>query len=179
MTAPRIEDLFGEEIFPGFPFRNDNWLAVAFERDDYDNTRMPEWFFRAATRHFNQDGENKLLIMGEPVLSPHFSQEIGDIPFDWEHYRSFMLSAERSAIEYKMASEDRKCGCWADPEMTIFGGAPEKMSELLNDAGGRDAMLAHIEQEFFLGEPTGNEDMRSFFRGLLFPEHRKTKEAQA
>jgi hypothetical protein len=174
MIASQIKDLFEDEIFPSFPFSNVNWLAVAFERDDYDNARMPEWFFCAATRRFNQDGENKLLIMGEPVVSPHFSQETADIPFDWEHYRNFMLSTERSAVEYKMASEDRKCGCWTDSEMTIFGGVPEKMIELFNDFGGRNAMLAHIEQEFFLDEPSGYEDMRLFLRGLLFPEHRKT-----
>jgi len=173
MIAFKVDDLFERAIFPGFPFRNRDWLAIAFERNSYDNTRLPEWFFRSASQHFNADGQNKLLIKGDCFALSEQIAEVVAVDFDWDSYRNFMLSPESYSLEYKMASKDRSCGCWADAELTIFGGSPEEMTAVLADFGGADAVLARVEREFFLDERDGNEDLRAYFRGLLFPEHRR------
>jgi len=175
MAALAVDDLFEAEIFPEFPFRNRHWLAVAFERNSHDNTRMPEWFFRAASKHFNPDGKSKLLVKGDCFALDGQLAEVIAVAFDWESYRDFMLSRAGFSIEYKMANDDGTCACWADAELTIFGGAFDKMIKLLDDHGGRNSMLTRIEEEFFLDERAGNEDMRAFFRGLLFPECRNDR----
>lgn len=172
MTARSIYDIFENHIFPGFPFRNRDWLAVAFERNSHDNARMPEWFFRCASKHFNRDGQEKLLIKGDCFALDGRPKEVVEVAFNWDDYHNFMLLPEGFSLEYKMVSEDGACGCWADAELTVFGGAADEMTGLFDDLGGRNSMLASIEREFFLDEPTGNEDMRAYFRGLLFPDCR-------
>jgi hypothetical protein len=172
MNLSSLEIAFEREIFPGFPFRNRDWRAVAFERDNYDNSRIPEWFFRSASMCFNDDGKNTLSIKGDCFALDGHVSEIVEVPFEWEDYRDFMLSPQAFSIEYKMVSKDGACACWTDAELTVFGGEAEKMTRVLDTNGGADSILEKIEQEFFLGASSGYEEMRTFFRGLLYPEQR-------
>lgn len=171
MTVGAIDDLFSNRIFPGFPFKDRSWLAVAFERNMYDNTRMPEWFFLGASTIFNPSGRSKLLIKGD-CFALEGRDEVAHVDFIWDSYAGFMRSQEGFSLEYKMTNDAADFGCWADAELTIVGGEQGRMDALFNRCGGREPMLERIEREFFLDEPTGNEDMRSYFRGLLFPDSR-------
>ncbi|HYG05103.1 MAG TPA: hypothetical protein VD865_01680 [Stenotrophomonas sp.] len=171
MTASIVDPLFSDHIFPDFPFKNQNWLAVAFERNGYDNTRMPEWFFREASNVFNPSESSKLLIKGD-CFALEGRGKIACVGFNWDCYSRFMRSAEGFSLEYKMANGTADFACWADPELTVIGGESSKMDEVLDRCGGRESMLGHIEREFFLDEPAGNEDMRRYFRGLLFRDGR-------
>lgn len=174
MTHHMITDLFTDRIFPGFPFRNQHWLAVAFERNMYDAARMPEGFFREASRVFNPSRKSKLLMTGDCfVLEGRV--DVALVGFDWDGYSSFMRSKEGFSLEYKMASDSGDWGCWADQELTVVGGEQRKMDRLLEQCGGRESMLKRMETEFFLDEPAGNEDMRAYFRGLLFPDEREPR----
>lgn len=171
MIASLADHLFSDEIFPGFPFKSQSWLAVAFERNRYDNTRMPEWFFREASMVFNPSGSSKLFIKGD-CFALEGRDEIASVGFDWDSYSGFMRSPEGFSLEYKMANGAADFACWADPELTVIGGESDRMDVLLDKCGGRESMLGHIEREFFLDESTGNEDMRSYFQGLLFRDRR-------
>lgn len=171
MIADVVDDLFSDRIFPGFPFKNQSWLAVAFERNMYDNTRMPEWFFREASIAFNPSESSKLLIKGDCFVLEG-QDEVARIRFNWDSYSRFMQSPEGFSLEYKMANDAADFGCWADAELTVVGGESSKMDALLDRCGGRESMLRRIEREFFLDEPAGNEDMRIYFQGLLFPDRR-------
>lgn len=61
---------------------------------------------------------------------------------------------------------------WFFREASNVFNPSSKMDELLDRCGGREPMLGRIEREFFLDEPAGNEDMRRYFRGLLFRDGR-------
>ena len=67
------------------------------------NARMPEWFFRSASKRFNPIGNNRLLINGDCFLLDGRAAEIAGVSFDWESYRTFMLSPEGFSLEYNMA----------------------------------------------------------------------------
>lgn len=58
MTVSIVDPLFSDHVFPDFPFKNQNWLAVAFERNRYDNTHARVVFPRGIKRvqSFKQDG---------------------------------------------------------------------------------------------------------------------------
>lgn len=167
-----LNSIFLRDPRPEFPFRDPSWIAVAFERNAYDNARMPEWFFRAASERFGRLGDNKLLIAGDCFIGAGLP-EVCAQPFEWESYRAFMLGAEAYSVEYRMASDDLRCGCWADADITVFGGVPAQMSALLDDLGGAERLLNHMRQEFLLGDVAGYEEMDKFFQRLLFPAKRE------
>jgi len=133
---------------------------------------MPERFFHEASLVFNPSRESKLLIMGD-CFALEGRSDVASVDFVWDDYSSFMRSKDGFSLEYKMASDSGNFGCWADPELTVVGGEQDKMDMLLEQFGGRESMLKRIETGFFLDEPAGNEDMRAYFRGLLFPNERK------
>jgi hypothetical protein len=172
MNPAEIENVFASEIYPSYPFRNNLWLAIPFERDAYDGARMPEWFFRAAQKHFNPAGTGSLFIKGDCFVQDGHS-EVSRVDFEWEPYRSFMLSKEGFSMEYKVVSDAGECGFWADPESTIFGGDAAKMHALLSEHGGRLAMLTRCNLELF-GDSAGYDEMRAYVRNLLFPEERRS-----
>lgn len=166
-----LNSVFLKNPDPDFPFRNPSWIAVAFERNSYDNTRMPDWFFRAASKHFGGMGAVELLIAGDCFQKAGLP-EVSVESFEWERYRKFMLRPEAYSVEYKITSADLQCGCWADPDITVFGGAPAQMSAVLDDLGGAKRLLEHMRQEFLLGAVDGYEEMDQFFQRLLFPNLR-------
>lgn len=171
MTKEMMNGLFAGQIFPEFPFKKHNWLAVAFERNMYDGARMPEWFFREASLVFNPSRELKLLVMGD-CFTLEGRNELALVDFTWDEYAKFMRSKDGFSLEYKIASDLGDFACWADAELTVVGGEQDRMDILLNHFGGRESMLGCIEKEFFLDKPVGNEDMRVYFRKLLFPSER-------
>ncbi|HSX63873.1 MAG TPA: hypothetical protein VLF15_04040 [Pseudoxanthomonas sp.] len=170
-SAEALNSVFREDLEPDFPFQDSSWIAVAFERNAYDNTRMPEWFFQTMSKHFGDFGKIALLIAGDcfagaglPAVCP--------IPFEWESYRTFMLRPETYSVEYRMTSTDMQCGCWADADITLFGGTPVQMSAVLDELGGPERLLHHMRQEFLLGDVDGYDAMDKFFQRLLFPSKR-------
>ena len=161
----KINSIFLEEAGPEDYFKDPAWIAVAFERNAYDNTRMPEWFFSAASRQARTHGDVMLMIAGDSALRGE--EDVHVLPFDWESYRTYMLKQGARSVEYRMASEHLLCGCWADPDITVFGGAPALMSTLLDEIGGTEVMLNHMRQEFVLGDVESYEKMDAFFHHLL------------
>lgn len=175
-NADALNSVFLDIPTGDFPFSNPAWIAVAFERNAYDKSRMPEWFFRAASEYFGRDGAVEWLIAGDCFVQDGLP-EICAQSFNWQSYREFMFGPKTHSTEYRMAAADRSCGCWADPDITIFGGEPKQMSVLLAALGGPDHLLAHMRQEFLLGDVAGHSDMDHFFQGLLFPDRRKRQSA--
>ncbi|MGH8081687.1 MAG: hypothetical protein ACREP7_14015 [Lysobacter sp.] len=171
-AADTLNKVFLDDPRGDFPFGHAAWIAVAFERNAYDNSRMPEWFFRGAAEYFGANGTVEWLIAGDCFKFAELPQ-ISAQPFDWLGYHEFMLRPETYSTEYRMAAADGTCGCWADADITIFGGEPDRMSALLASVGGPDRLLAHMRQEFLLGDVAGYGDMDLFFQGLLFPSRRK------
>lgn len=167
-----LNSIFSKGPYPEFPFQDQDWIAVAFDRNAYDNTRMPEWFFRAASARFCSDSDIELLIAGD-LFTGAGLPAVCTQPFEWESYRTFMLRPEAYSVEYRMASDDLHCGCWADADITVFGGAPAQMSALLADLGGAEKLLDHMRQEFLLGDVAAYEEMDKYFQRLLFPEKRE------
>lgn len=169
MNREQLDQIFGSQIFPGFPFRREDWIAVAFERNRYDNTRLPQQFFESASQHFSSPRNRSLFVSGDLFDNG----KIARVDFKWQEYRSFMLSPDSFSLEYKIFSENLSCACWADEEITIFGGSPAQMNAVMDDYGGRDSFLSTMEDEFFLKSREGNSDMRHYLAGLLFPEQRR------
>jgi hypothetical protein len=116
-------------------------------------------------------GAVELLIAGDCFQKAGLP-EVSVESFEWERYRKFMLRPEAYSVEYKITSADLQCGCWADPDITVFGGAPAQMSAVLDDLGGAKRLLEHMRQEFLLGAVDGYEEMDQFFQRLLFPNLR-------
>lgn len=146
-------------------FKDPAWKAVAFDRNAYDNTRMPEWFFRAASDEAQRLGDFRLIIADDAAVSG--AVEVHVLPFEWGSYSSYMLGKGASSVEYRMASENLLCGCWADPDITVFGGSPALMHSVFQALGGEDVLLNRMRQEFFHGDVQSYGEMDRFLRCLL------------
>ena len=173
-----LASVFSIHLNPDFQFRDETWIAVAFERNAYDNTRMPEWFFRVASHQFARSGAVGLLIQGDYFSEAGLS-EVTVEPFEWSSYQEFMLRPEAYSLEYRMASSDLQCGVWADADITVFGGEPTLMTAVIDELGGANVLLEHMRQEFLLGDISGYQEMDEYFQRLLFPGLRKAGGASA
>lgn len=166
-----INRIFLQDADPDYPFSDPSWVCVAFERNFYDNTRMPNWFFIAASKFFNANGATELFVSGDCFLDSGLPS-VCVVPFEWESYRRLMLRPDLYSVEYRMASSDLQCGCLADPDITVFGGVPSIMAALLDSLGGSSRLLEHMRQEFLLGDLASYKEMDQFFHRLLFPDQR-------
>ena len=168
----QLKSVFSADSSADFPFQNSEWVAVAFERNQYDNTRIPQWFFRTASERFGSEPNSVLLIAGD-LFGQSEEDKVKRVRFTWEDYRQFMLTPEVYSVRYQMASEDLRCGCWADEDITVFGGDPELMTQVLGDLGGSDIMLAHMRKEFILSDVDAYPQFDEYLQGLLSPNKRK------
>jgi hypothetical protein len=154
-----------------FPFRDMSWRAVAFERNSYDNARLPQWFFEAASGVFSPSGEGDLLIAGDCFDSAGLPR-VCRVPFNWTAFRAKMLEPAFYSVEYQIANSDLTCGCLADAEITIFGGEPVRMAQVFERLGGEERLLQIMRQEFLLGDTGAYEEMDRFLQGLIDPKKR-------
>lgn len=161
-------DLFSARIFPNFPFQREDWLAVAFERDNYDNARLPEDFFEVVSEEFRAAGESTLLIKGYGEMFDRLPGQILEIEFCWAKYRQAVLSPPYYSVEYKLVGVAGSCACWADPELTVWGGGRETMSKVITRLGGERNLLDRMLKDFYLTpDGTDNEELRRYLRRLI------------
>lgn len=161
-----IFDIFSRTIFPGFPFREPEWIAIAFERDNYDNTRMPEWFFREAADEFSADGRMLIKGYGENFCG-HPSNTL-ELAFSWDEYKKFMLSKKGYSPEYLMVGAAGSWACRADGELAVFGGEPTRMNRIFARHGGKDEVFAAMQRDFSLHDEQRNSELRTYLRELVF-----------
>ncbi|MEI2454003.1 hypothetical protein [Lysobacter firmicutimachus] len=176
MSGLAFASVFCERAHPDFPFRDRSWIAVAFERNAYDRTYMPEWFFRAASKRL---GDRVALLVAGDGFADAGLAEVCALPFAWEDYREFMARPRAYSLAYRMTGADAAFGCVADADMTVFAGEAARMEALLADVGGAGRLLEHMRQEFLLGDTGGYPEMDLFFQRLLFPSKREGSDAGA
>lgn len=157
--------LFSQTIYPFFPFAKKGWIAVAFDRDNYDNTRLPEWFFVEAHKEFARPGAFMYVKgYGEDFES---TGECLEIPFEWEAYRSFMLAPKNYSPEYKIHGVANDWAFWADPEISVWGGDAAAMERIFSRIGGKEQVFALMLSDFHLSDLTANQELQGYLRGLL------------
>lgn len=161
--------LFSQKIYPDFPFVKKDWLAIAFDRDNYDNTRLPEWFFGEAKLEFSQHQE--------PILLKGYGERyenIGDgieLPFEWEAYRQFMCTSKNYSPDYMMKGPANDWAFWGDPETSVWGGEAAAMERIFDRRGGKEAVFALMLEEF--GIPFGlsaYHELQAYLRRLVYPQ---------
>jgi len=157
---------FSAQMYPDFPFLDRSWLAVAFERNAYDNTRMPSEFFSRVAGEFNVSRSRRLLIGGD-CFELDGRPAVQGVEFDWIAYEQFMLSPDGFSLEYKMVSDDGELAIWADPELTVVGGVANKMGRVVSQFGGVASNVRGMYEQFFLDTHAGNEDLRKYLRDLV------------
>jgi hypothetical protein len=160
-----VEKAFSTEIFPGFPFANRTWRGVAFERDSYDNTRVPEDWFRSALGAF---GPGTISVRGWGGAFERRPAHTAMVPFDWPAYREFMLAPENWSVEYKMLGSTQDWGVWADAEITVWGGSPELMERAFSALGGTECVLARVKREFGVVDGGRYAELRAYLETLVY-----------
>lgn len=158
---------FSSKIFPGFPFRNNDWVAIAFERDNYTNVRLPEWFFRAAQELLDSSGEI-MLIKGYGEIFDRAPGGVITIPFDWIKFETFMLAPENYSPEYQIEGSKGDWAFWADPELSVWGGHAVIMEKIFDRFGGKQKILISMLKDFYISDIEANAQLYSYLRHLVF-----------
>lgn len=154
--------VFSESIFPDFPFVNNGWRAIAFERDNYDCARMPKWFFDLAVSVFSENGDGVVQI---DMIDENISAVQYRLCLKWECYHDFMLA--NYSPEYFLTDPGARWGCWIDNEMTVWGGQSSAMMRIFDSIGGVEAVLQFMRNDFFLIDPPSNEKFDAYLVTLV------------
>lgn len=132
--ATQLDRYFARAVFPGFPFRNRHWLAVAFDRQSFP-ARMPRWFFDLVLQTYT------------PVRAPmslYARNPEGSEPAWWRHDLALDGSAYEAMVTDDSRSELRlidglgRWACWSTEEVTVWGGEAEDMTIIYERMGGRE-----------------------------------------
>jgi hypothetical protein len=167
LTSLSISKYFRDSIYPEFPFADPTWAGIAFDRDNYDYTRMPELFFRRAVDTFAEARRERIFVRG---FGAYFDSRPGRraiVDFEWTAYRKFVMSKQNYSPEYQMVGSSGQWACWMDPELTVWGGTAEKMNEIYDLHGGREHVLTMMRSEFRIEDDAAHAQMLEFFRTLL------------
>jgi hypothetical protein len=166
MKLESIRALFAPTIFPSFPFAQRQWLAVAFDRDNYDNTRMPQWWFEAAAESF--DATQSEILMGP--CGPYEAgdkMEIIKVPFEWTKYRLAAQDELRLCPEFILAGSRLDWGVWADPEITVWGGSSAGMNLAISRLGGKGRVLQLMQEDFGVSQSNDQQELISYLKLLI------------
>jgi hypothetical protein len=82
---------------------------VAFERDNYDDARVPESFSRTLSEEFACLGDDRLCIEGYGAAFDRMPEGCLEIAFSWDTYRDAMLNRDDYSVEYRMLSNGASC----------------------------------------------------------------------
>lgn len=170
VVADQVKRLFGDTIFPMFPFQDRGWLAIAFERNNYDNRRVPEWVFRRGICLAEKGSDIIICGYGQPYSS--VNGELGAIcvSADWSAYSTFMLDRKNYSPDYFIYSTTGNWGLWSDSDLTVFGGDHEMMVPILESLGGTDAAIQFMRKEFGLLDFKTNQELDKYLHALIHRE---------
>lgn len=166
MKLERIRALFASTIFPSFPFSDLQWVAVAFDRDNYDNARMPQWWFEAAAESF--DATQSEILIGP--CGPYASCDQVDlvrIPFEWSKYQAAARIDLRLCPEFVLAGSRCDWGVWADPEITVWGGSSIRMNRAISKLGGNGHMLQQMQEDFGVRQADQHQELAGYLQMLI------------
>ncbi|WP_231734472.1 hypothetical protein [Noviluteimonas gilva] len=115
-TDPR-KRFFNEEGGMLPPFVDPAWRGCLIDRDRYAATNMPEMFFEA------------ILAVAAPS-ELRFARYTPDhpvetLPANWTAFRDHVFVRENWSLEFVMFDASEQWAILADPDVTVFGAAPE------------------------------------------------------
>lgn len=136
------------------PFRNEDWVAVAFDRDNYDNTRLPDDVFEDLVEVVRADCARFIICgsMSKFSIDGYVPTQCEKTGTTWSEYKKFLMDNDNYAPEFFVFSESKNWGIWADMEITLLGGERRIMNKIIEKRGGVDRVLANMLDEFGVSE---------------------------
>ena len=166
MKLESIRALFASTIFPSFPFSEQQWLAVAFDRDNYDDTRMPQWWFEAAAESFDATQSEVLIGPCGPYAAAD-KIELVQIPFEWSKYQLAARNELRLCPEFILSGSRLDWGVWADPEITVWGGNSLAMNRAISRLGGKGHVLRLMKEDFGVDQSNEHHELIGYLKSLI------------
>lgn len=162
------EELFTQDIYPGFPFRPTDWHAIAFNRDLHGNSRMALSDWMQLLDVLRQGTTDKVALLLTPFAEIHGRDPVQPIilPLEGDAVVSQFLEGSYFP-EFFLAGESRTWAVRGDSDFTIIGGQKPLMSEFIARLGGMDRVSERMNAEFAIGEGEEDASMRSYLKKLL------------
>lgn len=144
--------IFKDRIFPGFPFRSSEWVAMAFNRDTQGLRRMPVAVWSSALgamRHIERFG---FIVSPDPVVSGSVSQleQPFVVALELESVLNHFDNSEMYLPEFFMSSASESWGIWGDSDFTVLGGHVAMMEYVFECFGGATGAMQQMVDDFHL-----------------------------
>ena len=163
--------LFRKEIFPGFPFVPPDWIALAFNRDNHGDVRLPdETWQKLIVEILKRTREQVALIVSpEPLIAGTVAEleQPFVVPLNGPSMLAHFADTSRYLPEFFMAGASERWAIWGDSDLTVVGGEREMMSAIIDNIGGVPAALVMMTNDFALCESPDDSDMHLYLRALL------------
>lgn len=162
--------IFGARIFPGFPFDNDGWVAIAYDRDREGGNRLPERIWRLlidAVRSMTADSR-AYVISPYPIVAGTVSEHAQpfEVPLSIAGVHGYFGESDRYLPEFLMAGVSEAWAIWGDSDITVLGGSRFIMSAVSEALGGEEGMVDEMARSFRLSDCVEDESMHLYLRDL-------------
>jgi hypothetical protein len=165
--------IYRSEIFPGFPFVPTTWKAVAFNRDNVGNIRIPKEIWDLALREIRRKTRDSVGFVASPQPISAGSIAGSEQPFvvglDLFSVLEHFSNTNTYLPEFFMAGASEKWAIRGDSDLTVLGGDEDLISCVLNYFGGENEAIREMLRDFSVDDERHDFGMSAYIRGLVRP----------
>lgn len=171
-TGIACSDLLSGVEFPAFPFANNNWYGLVFNRDCHGRGGVPKDVFEAMVDAANVDCDDHLLFV--PAVLPLD----GAPPFSerkfrtWDQYLA-LLSDSGYCPEYFVVNPQGSMLFWVDPDASVVGADRNIVEIAVRTLGGLQEVIRRSADEFGVEVGDPESDVAAYIRALAHLEPEK------
>jgi hypothetical protein len=163
--------LFQPEIFPGFPFVQTTWTALAFSRDNAGNSRLPTTAWACLFRQLASATRDRVAFITSPEPIYEGLVAARTQPFvvalDEQSVLAHFSDMDVYLPEFFMAGASERWAIWGDSDLTVLGGQVDVISPVIDALGGKSAVTEAMLRDFGVTSEPDEYGMSVYLRGLI------------
>src|SRR5690606_14459662 len=140
------------EIFPGFPFVQQTWEALAFSRDTAGNSRLPMAVWTCLLRQIANRTRDRVAFITSPEPIHEGLVAAQTQPFvvalDERGVLTHFSDMGVYLPEFFMAGASERWAIWGDSDLTVLGGEVNVIHPVIEALGGERAVVEAMLRDF-------------------------------
>ncbi|WP_153022948.1 hypothetical protein [Rhodanobacter thiooxydans] len=170
--------LFRADIFPGFPFVPLNWQALAFNRDNAGDMRLPSNIWRCLLdqAHERTRDTRAFVVSPAPIIGGVVMEREQPfvVPLDERSVLAHFSDMSLYLPEFFMSTASERWAIWGDSDLTVLGAECELITAVIEEYGGEAKAIEEMARDFGLRNTTEDHSMWTYLKGLVAqPESRQ------
>jgi len=160
-----IEQLFGGQVYPAFPFKDEAWIGIFLNRDLHGLPGLPMVIFEALVSSL--EGREEVPLTFVPALTAMDGTD--SFPCvevsDWRSYVT-LLGRLDFCPEYYLRSAGFSVLLWFDPESVLIGGQADLVKIVAEEFGGMECLARRCADEFGVALEDSSSEVAAFIRSI-------------